>query len=107
MSFRDLTPHHETLAWQKRFVDFQRKKADHEAALLGAMGMSTNFIQSRTNLSSGQVGYRLKKAGIARADFRNGSSPFARLVLSSARDLVDAKLMQQLEKRGVLYDHAT
>lgn len=92
---------------QSRLVDFlDQQKTDREAVLLGAFGFSTSYIESKTKLSSGQVGYRLKKAGIKRVEFRNGSSRFAKLVLRQVRDEADAMLIRKLQTDGVLYAHA-
>jgi hypothetical protein len=94
---RHLT-HTERFDLYKRLVDFVNKKKDRECALLGAMGFSTGYIAAKTKLSPGQVGYRLGKAGIFRADFRNGSSEFAKLVLRQSRPVVDAQLEAHLVK---------
>lgn len=88
----------ERLAAYARLVDFVSRRRDRECVLLGAMGFSTSYIMSKCSLTQGQVGYRLNKAGIYRAEFRNGSSVFAKTVLSTARDVVDAKLEQHLVK---------
>lgn len=89
----------ERMAAYQRLVDFVSKRKDRECVLLGAMGFSTSYIMSKTNLSMGQVGYRLNKAGIYRAEFRNGSSVFAKAVLSTAREVVDTKLEKHLIKK--------
>ena len=81
-----------------RPVDLFFQASDHECALLGAMGFSTQFIMERTQLSHGQVTYRLSKAGLthennaSRTDFRNGKSTFSAVLLNSLTDRVDRDL---------------
>jgi len=53
-----------------------------ECAILGALGFSTKFIMERTGLTHCQVGYRLNKGSIKRADYRNGQSEMAERVLN-------------------------
>lgn len=98
----------ERRAAYKRLVDFVNKKKDRECAILGAMGFSTNYILSKTGLETGgRVQYRLRKAGIVRAEFRNGQSPFARIVLRNAHDQIDAELESHLlQKIPTLYEIA-
>ena len=102
----EFTETQEKVKIQKRFVDYVNKRKDHEAALLGALGMSTRFIQARTGLTPCQISYRLSKGGIKRIATRNGEGPFARTLIQTAREQVDLKLMQHLEQQGVLYKHA-
>lgn len=82
--------------WQRR-VDYFRETEDYECALLGAMGFSTRFILSRTSLRQGQVTYRLKKAHIRRADYRNGDNEMATLMLKNMRPTVEKHLTQYLK----------
>jgi hypothetical protein len=65
-------------------VDFTRNQEDFQAALLGALGFSSTFIQSRTGLSVCQIGYRLGLVGIKRAEYRNGNSEVASYMLEMA-----------------------
>lgn len=95
-----------SLQQQRRFVDFLNKRSDHECAMLLAMGYSTTYIASKTRLSPGQVSYRAWKSGISRAEYRNGSSPFAKAVLQVARGTVEVKLLSHLRREGLLYAHA-
>lgn len=46
-------------------------------AILAGMGFSTQFIMEETGLTQSQVTYRLNKAQIKRADYRNGGSAMA------------------------------
>ena len=57
---------------------------DFECVLLGRFGMTMNTIAQFTGLTKGQVGYRLKKAGIRTTDFRNGKGDFASMVFGVA-----------------------
>lgn len=52
-----------------------------ECAILASLGFSTRFIEARTGLTPCQVTYRLKKADIKRADYRNGESTMAQRVI--------------------------
>lgn len=87
-----------------RPVDFFEQHTDHDCALYAAMGFSTKFIAEKTGLSDCQIGYRIAKAGLttengtSRMDFRNGTSPFCRPLLSAARRFVDQDLKKHLQK---------
>lgn len=65
-------------------IDFRHEK-DLLCCLLGHAGFHTRAIQHQTGLSPGQVGYCLKMAEIKRADYRNGESDMAHLVLAQVR----------------------
>lgn len=84
---------------QPRRVDWWIYKEDYECAYLGALGFSTRYIASRTGLTSGKITYRLKKATIRRMDYRNGSSPFATIVLKNIGPLM------KREVNAFLTDH--
>jgi hypothetical protein len=64
-------------------VDFVNNKHDIQCAIMGRLGLSTKFIKERTGLTPCQVGYRLNKKSIKRADFRNGRDPIVERLLSS------------------------
>jgi hypothetical protein len=104
--------HASTLTQQQRAVDFLNKRQDQECALLLAMGFSDRFIQSRcttkdgTPLSTGQIQYRGKKAGVSRMSFRNGEGVFAKTVMAQAKEVARPKLISHLQRTGVLYSHA-
>lgn len=89
---------------QPRRVDFFEERSDHECALFAAMGFSTAFITAKTRLSPSQISYRIRKAGLtkehgtSRADFRNGTSPFAAQLLKAGRQIVDHDLVKFLHK---------
>ena len=61
------------------------KGDDFKCALLGSLGFSTKLIMEHTELSPSQVGYRLRKGGIRRMDYRNGESALASTMLQKAR----------------------
>ncbi len=52
-----------------------------QCGMLASWGMSTKKIMEDTGLTACQVSYRLKLAGIKRADYRNGTSAMSRLVI--------------------------
>src|SRR5215813_1678267 len=81
---------------KQRLVDFLHIRADYECALLGSLGFSTYYIKKKTGLSDGQVTYRLNKAEIRRAEFRNGESIYADLVLRNVRQVAQDKLIKHL-----------
>ena len=66
-----------------RKVNWQSNE-DLQCAILGAIGMSTKCISQRTGLTPCQVSYRLGKGQIKRADYRNGESDMAELVIRRA-----------------------
>lgn len=61
-----------------RKVDFLTNGDDFDVVLLGMIGWSTQAIAAKTGLSWNQVTYRLGRAGITRADYRNGESAAAK-----------------------------
>ena len=83
-----------------RRVDWWLHKSDYECAYLGALGMSTRYIESKTDLTPGKISYRLKKASLKRMDYRNGTSPVAKTVLKFIRPLVLAELNSHLKNHG-------
>jgi hypothetical protein len=76
----------------RKLVNFTTNEDDFQCALYGAMGFSSKFIRQQTGLSFCQIGYRLKKASISRADYRNGKTKVAKLVLRAARATVEPRL---------------
>jgi hypothetical protein len=61
--------------------------------------LSTKYIGERTGLTNCQITYRLAKAGIKRADYRNGGSDMAQRVLQRAipNRNADKRAMLQLK----------
>lgn len=80
-----------------RRVDFFNYEEDFECAYMGAIGLSTKAIISRTKLSGGQITYRLKKAHIRRMDYRDGTSEFATIIYRKMRGAVAPELTRQLK----------
>jgi hypothetical protein len=54
---------------------------DFQCTLLGSLGFSTRFIMAQTGFSHAQVAYRLRRARIRRADYRDGGSAISSSVL--------------------------
>src|SRR5206468_7940248 len=81
-----------------RLVDYMHNREDYECALLGALGFSSRYIQSKTGLRNGQITYRLHKAHIRRMDFRNGDSVYAKMVLRNMRSVAEPKLLKVLDQ---------
>ena len=92
------TTHHSRrrLHERPRLVDYMHNAEDYETALLGALGFSSRYIQSKTGLRTGQITYRLRKAQISRMDFRNGQSVYAKMVLRNMRAVAEPKLIKEL-----------
>lgn len=74
---------------------------DIQTAILAGMGFSTKFITETTGLTKCQVSYRLHKAGIKRAAYRNGESDVAQRMLGfiprtkqATRDLLNLKVIK-------------
>lgn len=75
---------------------------DLQCAILGAIGFSTKFIAEKTGLTPCQIGYRLNKGRIKRADYRNGQSDMAEMVMDrvvpntprAIRSTLDLKVKQ-------------
>jgi hypothetical protein len=71
-------------------VDFINNKYDLQVILLGSLGFSTDYIQSkvRNYLSKNQIMYRLRKGGCKRSDYRNGVSSISKLVLNQTESKI-------------------
>jgi hypothetical protein len=75
---------------------------DLQCAILGGLGFSTKMIAERTGLSPCQISYRLNKAEIKRADYRNGESVMAMRVMersipqnkNTVREMLDLKVIR-------------
>lgn len=80
-----------------RRVNFAQYASDFNVALYGALGLSTIAIALKTGLTPCQVVYRLNKAQIKRADYRNADpSGYAAIVLNHASQAVSDKLRKAL-----------
>jgi hypothetical protein len=79
-------------------VNYFTNDCDKQCALYGAMGLSTAFIMEKTGLSLCQVNYRLQKARIKRADYRNGGSVFVKSVIQNSSYEVNFQLKEHLRR---------
>jgi hypothetical protein len=79
-------------------IDFVADKASFEVLILGSLGFSDRLIRRVTNLSYGQIAYRLRKQGISRRRYRDGLSPTADYVIRSSRKYVATEIDRQLRK---------
>ena len=66
--------------------------------VLGAKCRSNACITRKTNLSDGQIHYRLKQNNIRRMDIRNGYGEFARIVDEAATPFLETYLVEVLER---------
>lgn len=71
---------------------------DFHCAMLASLGFSTRLIHSRTGLSPGQIGYRLRLGAIKRQDYRNGDSQVADRILSQSRRVVASEVQAHIKK---------
>lgn len=91
------------IATRRAFVDVLHDPIDKRCAWLGLRGFTTACIAADTGLTPCQVMYTLKIAGItkengaSRADFRNGTSPFAKRYLSNPTPEEDRQFMRFLQ----------
>jgi hypothetical protein len=69
-------------------------------AMLAGMGFSTKLIVRETGLSPCQVTYRLNKARIKRADYRNGTSYLAHQHMAELT--TDAETIRRLLKLRII-----
>ncbi len=77
-------------------VNFHKNKNDFQAAMLGSLGFSTEFIRSVTKLTHSQVLYRLGKAHIKRTDYRNGNGQCAALMLKQINGTAQNLVKKQI-----------
>ncbi len=57
------------------------------------------MIEGETGLTPCQVGYRLRKAGVTRAEYRNGNSNISTMVLNLVRGPVKRVMKKDLTER--------
>lgn len=67
---------------QEGSVQFLANQEDFECCLLADLAMGVKAISSFTRLSTGQISYRLKKAGIKIKDYREGRGKYAAMVFN-------------------------
>ncbi len=71
---------------------------DIACIIYGRLGFSLKAIAKRTGLSTGAVSYRLKLLDVKLADYRNGESPLAGLIMDAAT--ADSRmLIAEIQKR--------
>ncbi len=92
---------HQLIIITRRLVNFRENLLDRKVAIYGALGFGSKFISREVKLSEGQVNYRLKRANIKRSNYRNGSSPFAKIVVNKASEAVESKVMQSSAVRQI------
>lgn len=68
------------------FVSPNTTRADLECIGLARLGFPYKTIAQQTGLSKGQVGYRLKCAGISPMDYRHGTSELAKKIMALAHE---------------------
>jgi hypothetical protein len=87
---------------KSRPVDFFKYDEDFECVYMGALGFSTRGIQFRLGsgkrLTAGQIAYRLKKANVRRADYRNGDSEFAVMAYTKLRSAIAPAITRDLKR---------
>jgi predicted metal-dependent HD superfamily phosphohydrolase len=86
-----------TKARSVRRVDLLANSQDFTAALMASMGFSTKAIQDETDLTPGQISYRLRMGHISRADYRNGTSVLARQMFIRQKAYATPIVRKELE----------
>jgi len=71
---------------------------DFHCVMLASLGFSSRLIQSRTGLSTGQIGYRLRMGSIKRRDYRNGDSQLADRILNQSHRIAVSDVRSHIEK---------
>lgn len=79
-------------------VAFLGRQEDYECVMLAKFGMTHDTIASFTGLSKGQVGYRLKKAGVKVTDFRMGIGAYAQIVMQHTAARAAKLLVHELRQ---------
>lgn len=67
-------------------VNFANNPDDLECAIMGEAGWHTRAIARETGLTESQVTYRLARASVKRANYRNGESEMAHFMLAQIRN---------------------
>ncbi len=98
---------------KSRRVDLLGNDTDFTAYVMGQMGQSNRSVQDRVELSNGQISYRLRKASTKRSDFRDGTSPIARKLISAVLQgkevepmVIHNMAVRELEKKDVWTENA-
>lgn len=72
------------------------EKNNLKCLMMAALGYSAKFIEQETQLTSGQIRYRLKYTDIRLRKFRNGESPLSKTVLEKATTSAQRYVIQQI-----------
>lgn len=72
---------------------------DFDILYHGARGMSTKFIQARTDMTACQVAYLLRKEGVRRTDYRNGTSAFSRQMERLGKQVFETSVLRPLASK--------
>jgi len=70
----------------KLYLNERTTRQDVECVILARLGFTYKAIGRQTNLTEGQVGYRLKIAGVSSRDYRRGESDLATKIMVIARE---------------------
>jgi hypothetical protein len=82
-----------------RKVDLLYNPDDFKVCMMAGIGMSTKAICEATGLSHCQVTYRITRANIKRAAYRNGESPVAKAMLRQTTEVAAPLIKKQLIAR--------
>lgn len=80
-------------------VDFVDNVMDLRSLILASLGFSTAYIERQTKFTPGQIQYRLRKGLVKRADYRNGKSLTAKIVLEASEVQAVEQVKKQLRKQ--------
>ena len=83
-----------------RRIDWSNPE-DVRAVVIAKLGFSNNCVREyNCNLSDGQIGYRLKLAGSAKArkEFRDGKSQLAKRIMKQNEDYVVGQVVRQVHR---------
>lgn len=101
-----------------RYVDFFTNAQDFLCVMLAAIGWSTKAIAQHTNLSEGQVAYRIGKSEMGRKKndltqrmaYRNGQGDVAHVVvktIAASGTTAHKAVMKKLDDRGLYSPKST
>jgi hypothetical protein len=83
---------------QPREVNFFGNPEDFKVALMGELGFSTQAICDHTGLTPCQVTYRLGKAQVKRANYRNGKSALAETIINNGDKLAKKHTINHIKQ---------
>lgn len=81
-----------------RPVDPVNNSEDYTCLFLAMLGRSNRAIIGQTNLSQGQITYRLRKFEISRMDYRNGVGPVSDYIDQKAGGFARKALLNHLRQ---------